>query len=195
MSFIRKNFSPVGSQSRRGVSPQQFSYITRDTLAAVKANGYFPRDNESVDKNGMLNVFTPNDVISVIADAPPEDLTTQTPQPELSLIKIAGDGANAGAESVATNVVGSGYSVGDLLRVNYTDGTVLRNTIIAANNATVTAPTIVDPGQFDPTDPPTNLTALTTTDFDGASGTEPTVDIVLTNAPDITVWPKDINEA
>ena len=192
MSFIRLNFSTVGSQSRRGVSPQQFSYISSDTLAVIKANGYFPNTGGA---NGMLGNFSPNDIISVVAEAPPDPISGQTLAPELSIIRIAGDGKNAGAGSVANASNGSGYTAGDLLKVVYTDGTVLRNTIIRANDATVTAPTMVDPGEFDPNDLPTSLTGLAYTNLDGASGTPGTVTMTTTNSPEITIWPKDINEA
>ena len=192
MAFDRLNFSPVGSQSRRGHSPQQFSYSTTDTLAVVKANGYFPNSGGA---NGMLGNFSPNDIISVVAEAPPAILTTQTLAPELSIIRIAGDGKNAGAATAVSASAGSSYTAGDLMRVVYTDGTVLRNTIIRANDATVSAPTIVDPGLFDTDDVPTALTGLAYANLDGSSGTPGTVTITTTGSPDITVWPKDIKEA
>lgn len=194
MAFIRKDFSPVGSQSRRGNSPQQFSYSTTDTLAVVKANGYFPNSPTS-GLNNMLGNFSPNDIISVVAEAPPDPISGQTLTPELSIIRIAGDGKNAGAATVVAVGAGSGMTPGSLARVVYTDGTVLRNTIIRMNDATGSAPTIVDPGLFESTDVPVALTALNYDLLDGASGTEGTVTVTTTGNPEITVWPNDINES
>lgn len=68
MAFIRTDFSPVGSQGRAGVVPQVFSYTTPDNLAAVKASAYFPLENGVSDKNGMLGVFSTNDIIHVVTE-------------------------------------------------------------------------------------------------------------------------------
>lgn len=194
MSFIRTDFSPVGAQSRAGVAPQKFSYATRDTLAAVKANGYFPKENGSVNKNGMLGVFSPNDIISVVHDLPPEDLDTQVNEPRHSIVRISGDGRGTGISAAVQNVAGAGYTAGNLIKVTFTDGTVLRNVILVANDATVSAPTIRDPGLFSPNDLPTSLTGLATVALNGGGDNALTVDITLTTDPDITVWAEDIND-
>jgi hypothetical protein len=41
MTFSKTNFSPIGSNAKRGVAPQHFSYKTADSLATVQASGYF----------------------------------------------------------------------------------------------------------------------------------------------------------
>ena len=192
MAFTRLTFSPVGSQSRRGNSPQQFSYISPDALTVIKAIGYFPNTGGA---NGMLGNFSPNDIISVVSDAPPDPVSGQTTAPKLDVIRIAGDGKGQGAATVATNSAGSGMAAGDLAKVIYTDGVVLRNTIIRINDATGSAVTLEDPGQFASLNAPTSLTALAYELLDGASGTEGTVDITITGNGPITVWTKDISEA
>lgn len=195
MTFIRKDFSPVGAQARAGVAPQKFSYITTDSLATVKANGYMPRDNTSTDKDGMLGVVSPNDIISVVHDAPPADLTTQTAAPDHSILRVAGDGRGSGISAVVQNTAGAGYSAGDRIKVTIATGTVLRNVILRANDATVSAPTIIDPGSFDSANLPTTLTNLATVTLEGGGDDALTVDITLTSNPEITVWEQDINDS
>ncbi len=195
MSFIRKDFSPVGAQARAGAAPQKFSYVTRDTLAVVKANSYFPRENGSVDKNGMLGVFSPNDIISVVHDLPPVDLNTQVNEPRHSIIRIAGDGRGPGISAAVQNTAGAGYTAGDLIKVTFVDGEVLRNVILVANDATVSAPTIRDPGLFNANDIPAGLTNLATVALTGGGNDALTVDLTVTTEPVITVWAEDINDA
>lgn len=195
MSFIRTDFSPVGAQARAGVAPQKFSYTTRDSLATVKANGYFPRDNTITEKNGMLNVFSPNDIISVVHDAPPADLSTQSTDPKHSIIRIAGAGRGPGVATAVQETAGAGYTAGDLIRVVFVDGTVLRNVILRANDATVSAPTIVDPGLFSANDIPTTLIALATVAITGGGNNAFQADLTLTTEPDITVWDRDIDDS
>jgi len=67
MAFIRLDFSPVGAQARRGVVPQHFAYTSPDSLATIKASGYFPQDSTN-PKTNMLGVFAPNDAIHVAHD-------------------------------------------------------------------------------------------------------------------------------
>ena len=67
MAFIRKDFGPVGSQARRGVVPQVFSYTTVDDLATVKASAYFPQGSGS-QPDSMLGIFAPNDIIHVATE-------------------------------------------------------------------------------------------------------------------------------
>ena len=195
MTFIRKNFNTAGSQSRAGVVPQEHTYVTTDVLSAVKAQGYITRDNTVSDKDGMLGVLSPNDIISVVSHAAPDPISGQTNVPKHNIIRVAGDGRGPGAFSSSTASTGSGMTAGDLAIVTYTDGTVLRNTIIRINDATGSAVTLVDPGQFDSQDVPTSLTGLAYVLLDGATGTVGTVTIVTTTTPDITVWPETINEA
>jgi len=67
MAFIRTDFSPAGAQSRAGVVPQQHNYTSEDSLATIKASGYFPIDSASPKLN-MLGIFYPNDSILVTHD-------------------------------------------------------------------------------------------------------------------------------
>ena len=94
MSFIRTDFSPVGAQGRAGVVPQHFAYTSPDTLAAIKTSGYFPRENASIDKNGMLGVFKPNDWIHVTSE------TGGTIA--FSIIFILNDGSDGNAITIQT---------------------------------------------------------------------------------------------
>ena len=67
MAFIRTDFSPVGAQSRAGVVPQVFAYISADDLATIKASGYFPI-NSTDPKLNMLGIFKSQDWIMVTHD-------------------------------------------------------------------------------------------------------------------------------
>ena len=68
MSFIREDFGPVGSQARRGVVPQVFSYTTTDTLGTVKGAGYFPQGPTAPVGDNMLGIFSSNDAIHVASE-------------------------------------------------------------------------------------------------------------------------------
>ncbi len=67
MAFIRTDFSTVGAQARAGVVPQIFAYISPDSLATIKASGYFPI-NSTAPKLNMLGVFKSQDWIMVTHD-------------------------------------------------------------------------------------------------------------------------------
>lgn len=67
MDFTRANVSPIGGQSRAGVVPQVFSHVSLDSLAMIKAPGYFPI-NSTDPKLNMLGVLKPNDWILVHYD-------------------------------------------------------------------------------------------------------------------------------
>jgi len=67
MAFIRTDFSPVGAQGRAGVVQQVFAYTSLDSLATIKASGYFPI-NSSDPKLNMLGVFKSQDWIMVNHD-------------------------------------------------------------------------------------------------------------------------------
>lgn len=71
MSFLKKNFSPVGSQSGKRdtpsgdvLGPNIFSYITNDNLAAVKAAGYF----NTPERDGLRDILLKHDIIHVSSD-------------------------------------------------------------------------------------------------------------------------------
>ena len=56
MAFSKTNFSPIGSNAKRGVAPQHFSYKTTDSLATVDTSGYF---------NDLTTMLEVGDVIHV----------------------------------------------------------------------------------------------------------------------------------
>lgn len=65
MAFVRTDFSPVGGQGRAGVVQQVFAYVsTVDSLATIKASGYFPIDSTDPSLN-MLGVLSSGDWIMV----------------------------------------------------------------------------------------------------------------------------------
>lgn len=89
MAFDQDNFSPVGAVSK-GNAPAIYSYTTTETLAQVKASGYF--DNGSTANTGMRNVLKANDIIMLITE------TGGTPS--MDIIKI--DAVTAGVITSST---------------------------------------------------------------------------------------------
>jgi hypothetical protein len=59
MSFLRKNFGPIGGQSRKGIggAPAMWSYKTDDVHAVVDGAGYF---------NEVRNLLSIGDIIYVV---------------------------------------------------------------------------------------------------------------------------------
>lgn len=98
MAFIRTDFSPVGAQARAGVVPQLFAYTTPDTLATVKASGYFPQ-GPTTQPNSMLGVFGPNDMIMVTHETGGTPLT--------SIIFILNDGSDTNDITTRTDDINS----------------------------------------------------------------------------------------
>lgn len=195
MAFIRRNLSPVGANARKGTVPSKWSYQSEDTLAVIKALNYFPGDNTAGDINGMRGIFSPNDIIDVISELPASPISGQTVVPAYNIIRIAGDGVGPGILTVTTDTVGASYTAGDRILVIFATGTVLRNVIIVANDATVTAPTILDPGRFDAADQPTTILALATLALDAGGDDNLLVDITITSEPVISTYALDITEA
>jgi len=58
MAFIANDWSPVGANARRGVVPQQFAYTSEDSLATVKASGYFDDLFATLVANDWISVTT-----------------------------------------------------------------------------------------------------------------------------------------
>lgn len=56
MAFIKTNFSPIGSNAKRGIAPQRFSYKTADNRFDVDTSGYF---------NSIYSMLEVGDVIEV----------------------------------------------------------------------------------------------------------------------------------
>ena len=79
--------------------------------------------------------------------------------------------------------------------MTFVNGEVLRNVILVANDATVSAPTLRDPGLFNPSDIPATLTGLATVALTGAGNNALTVDLTVSTEPVITAWDEDINDA
>tara|TARA_B100001564_G_C20421359_1_gene570280 strand:+ start:224 stop:505 length:282 start_codon:yes stop_codon:yes gene_type:complete len=48
MAFDRKQWNPIGGQSKKGTAPQMFSYTTTDTVATVNTAGYFNSVSQEV---------------------------------------------------------------------------------------------------------------------------------------------------
>ena len=61
MAFLIKNFSPIGSNAKRGAAPQHFSYKTEDSLDTVDTSGYFSGTNP----NNLSSMVVVGDVITV----------------------------------------------------------------------------------------------------------------------------------
>lgn len=55
--------NPSGGQSKRGRSPQQFTYATLDTHATVDTAGYF---NGGVANGGAYNILEIGDMVDVV---------------------------------------------------------------------------------------------------------------------------------
>lgn len=79
MAFIRKNFQPIGGQSKKGIggAPAVYSYKTADTHATVDTLGYF---NGGVAFGGVWDLLAVGDIIDVVVvtnlDASNEALST-----------------------------------------------------------------------------------------------------------------------
>lgn len=181
MAFIEDNFSPIGDNARAGNVPQVFSYISNDTKALIVANGYF---------NDLGNRYLRRgDWIDIASDV---DGT-----PGQSMNFVTGAGLTPSALSGVLGVGGSGYAVDDLVKVTYTDGTVVNNTIIkvlTVSTTTVLTFEIQDPGFFSKA--PTSLGTLATAFLTG-SGTGFTVTITLANEGEgvVTLSPLDLTAA
>lgn len=62
MAFSKTNFSPIGSNAKRGVAPQHFSYKTADTLATVDTSGYFNDLTTMLEVGDVIHVEVVDDV-------------------------------------------------------------------------------------------------------------------------------------
>lgn len=63
MAFDIAYLNPVGGTSKRGKSPQVFSYATLDTHATVDSSGYF---NSATAYGGAYNLLELGDIIQVV---------------------------------------------------------------------------------------------------------------------------------
>jgi len=164
MAFISKNFSPVGANAKAGNAPQVFSYISQDNRSVILTNGYF---------NEMKGVLHRGDWITSIKDADGSiGMSTEF---------VTGDGQSPSFDSGSIDSGGTATYVQDeQISVTFVDGDVIHKptfNIDTVSTGVITAISIVDPGLYNPKDPPTTLTGLAVT---GGSGTAATVDVVLT---------------
>ena len=115
MAFSKTNFSPIGSNAKRGVAPQHFSYKTTDSLATVDTSGYF---------NDISTMVEVGDVITV------EVVDSVTATTSVS------DYANLIVASNASNVVDTYDALGGKIYL-----TVTMADVSTASSVWVTAPT------------------------------------------------------
>lgn len=180
MSFIAENFSPVGDQARTGNTPAIYSYKTEDLLQDVLSFQYFD------DLRGIIKI---NDWVYVTSGI--GGTVTQ------EILFFSSDGIGVGANvPFAISNGGTGYSPGDIVRITYVDGTILRPTLLEVLLAPATIVTLllpVDPGLMDPSDLPVTLTGLPTEKLTGSGDNALTVGPALTNSPTISIYPQQMN--
>ena len=66
MAFIINDFSPVGGQARSGVVPSRYTYTTPDSLATMKAAGYFNELRDQIYKDDIIDTITSNGGTAVL---------------------------------------------------------------------------------------------------------------------------------
>lgn len=66
MAFTIATFSPVGAQARSGNVPSIYTYTTPDTLATIKAAGYFNSLRDQVYKDDVVITITSNGGTAVL---------------------------------------------------------------------------------------------------------------------------------
>lgn len=66
MAFIINDFSPVGAQSRSGVVPSLYTYTTPDSLATLKAAGYFNDLRDQIYKDDVMITIAANGGTAVL---------------------------------------------------------------------------------------------------------------------------------
>lgn len=67
MAFLIKNFSPIGSNAKRGSAPQLFSYKTADSLATCDTSGYFDSISSMLEIGDSIKVETVDSVSATTA--------------------------------------------------------------------------------------------------------------------------------
>ena len=67
MAFSKTNFSPIGSNAKRGVAPQHFSYKTTDSLATMDTLGYFNDVSTMVEVGDAIHVEVVDSVATTTA--------------------------------------------------------------------------------------------------------------------------------
>lgn len=186
MPFVKKNFTPIGASARSGAvvpsndekgnAPAIYKYSTLDLLPEIIVNGYF---------NELFGILKIGDWIYIDSDV--GILLVH------SIYFVSRDGLElSGIQSAAVNAGGTGYAVGDLVSITYTDGVVTRNSIarvLTEAGGVVTGIEVADPGTFSTN--PTTLAALATVKLTGSGNDDLTVDVVLeTDFGDIGLVPK-----
>ena len=69
MAFLKKNFSPIGGQSKGGNVSSLYTYRTADAEATVVASGYFDEISSILKVGDQINIIIVNDA---------DDPTSQT---------------------------------------------------------------------------------------------------------------------
>jgi len=67
MAYSKTNFSPMGSNAKRGLAPQHFSYKTADSLATVDTLAYFNDINSQVEVGDVIHVEVVDSVSTTTA--------------------------------------------------------------------------------------------------------------------------------
>lgn len=67
MAFSKTNFSPIGSNSKRGIAPQHFSYKTTDSLATMDTSGYFNTVSSLLEVGDTIDVQVVDSVSATTA--------------------------------------------------------------------------------------------------------------------------------
>lgn len=193
MSFDITNFSPVGGNARGGNLPfqanppsensiQVFSYSSQDLLDTIIAENYFK-------EIGNGRYIRRGDWIDIASDI---DGTVGQ-----SMQFVLGDGLFPSTLTAIVVGAGTGYVVGELVTVTFTDGTIDQKAVLKVltiSGSTVLTLGIVDPGFFSVA--PTALTALAT--VSNLSGTGLTVTMTLATQPSdalVTLSPLAITAA
>lgn len=194
-NFLLKKYSPIGASARHDNAPAIHSYRTPDTLAEVKATGYFD------EIRGKLAM---NDWIYVIS--------AESGTAEFAWIMVESDGVHVGIKNfVNGSNAGLDYVVGDIVEIPLEtqkaagllifEGRVPTIRIDAVNGSgAVTGSSFIDHGDFEPDSIPvvfalTNIpTKFVSRVGAGAPNDALTATIAL-QSKQIAMYVQDINAA
>lgn len=190
MPFLASGFSPMGGTARYFTAPAVHTYRTNDSLATVKADGYFDE---------IKGVPVAQDWIYVCTDV---DTT-----PKFAFIFIESDGVVVGIGTLALVAAGgTGYTIGDIVNLPMTKAAanglfVIRRTVVrvvsVGGGGVVTGVLFMDYGSFKTT----SLGRVMGSDLNGvatevvsATGTPSgtlTLNVLLQSLS-VTTYPDDI---
>jgi len=128
MSFINKNFTPIGGQARAGNSPAHWSYeSSTDNLDDVKAPDYFNEIATQVKAGDFINVALIDGKAIVTIDS-------VTNFPKLVVVDLNSIGAGGGAFDVQTFTgTAKNLVVADNLKFHVMDNTLAMTVTIPEN--------------------------------------------------------------